>query len=88
MSDGVLRILPNGAARAGKRKEEGRHPQRCETPSARIRSARYVLGELLLKNEFGYGGELLVGDVAESLNRILIELDHLAGLQELFELWV
>jgi hypothetical protein len=56
--------------------------------SARIRQAHQVLADLLLVDEMGYGGDLLLGAVAESLNEMLLELDQISGLQRLFELWV
>jgi hypothetical protein len=62
--------------------------ERREPASARIRQAHQVLADLLLVDEMGYGGDLLLGAVAESLNEMLLELDQISGLQRLFELWV
>jgi hypothetical protein len=51
--------------------------------SQRILEARALLCALLLRES-----HLLVGPVEESLNDIVIELDRLRGLQQLYELWV
>jgi hypothetical protein len=62
---------------------------RAEPPaSVRIRQARQLLEHLVLEDEFESDNGLLLGAVAESLNEMLLELDHLAGLNRMFELWV
>jgi hypothetical protein len=53
-----------------------------------ILTARAELRDLLLKDDLAYSGSLLLGPVAEDLDRITIELDSLAGQQKLFELWI
>ena len=59
-----------------------------EPASARIRRAHGLLRDLLSEDEFEHENGLLLGAVAEGLNRILLELDQISGLQRLFELWV
>lgn len=56
---------------------------RDECASAKIRQARELLCDVLLTEE----GALL-GAVSEDLDSIALELESLAGLQRLFELWV
>ena len=55
--------------------------------AARIREARQILCDLLLRDEFaqdiGLGGQ-----VSETLNETVLKLSDLAGQQELFELWI
>jgi hypothetical protein len=58
-----------------------------DSPSTRIRQARSSLANLLLEDELAQD-DVLVGPAAEGLNRIVLELDDLAGCQELFELWI
>lgn len=59
-----------------------------EPASRRIRRAHQILGDLLLADDFEHEHGLLIGVVAEQLNRILLELDQMSGLQRMFELWV
>jgi hypothetical protein len=55
-----------------------------ESRARRIRRVREFVGDLLLEDE---ANDLLVGVVSEGLNRIMLELEDLAGRQELYELW-
>ena len=50
--------------------------------AARLREARDRLRALLLDEE------LLVGEVQEKLDALVLELDRLAGMQELYEMWI
>jgi hypothetical protein len=59
-----------------------------EPASARIRRAHGLLADLLSEDEFEHENGLLLGAVSEPLNRILLELDQISGMQRLFELWV
>jgi hypothetical protein len=62
--------------------------ERPERPSVRIRRVRVVLENLILEDDLGEENSLLLSAAAHELNRILLELDHIAGLQQMFELWV
>jgi len=57
-----------------------------EPASARIRRASKLLEDLLLEDDLG--SISLIGQASEGLNRILLELDQVAGVQRLFELWI
>ncbi len=58
-----------------------------ERASRRIRRARSILCELLMCDSLG-DGSLLVGCVNEALDAAQLELEQLAGQQELYELWI
>ena len=55
--------------------------------STQIRAARSLLCELLVRDDRS-GEAVLVGTVREVLDRAVLRLDQLAGMQELYELWV
>jgi hypothetical protein len=59
-----------------------------ERPSARIRHVRGLIENLLLEDDLEHENALLLSAAADELNRILLELDTIAGLQHMFELWV
>lgn len=61
-------------------------PALAEPASARIRRASKLLEDLLLEDDLG--SISLIGQASEGLNRILLELDQVAGVQRLFELWI
>jgi hypothetical protein len=78
----IFKTSPSVAAPAEKRSEAGKAGEN-ELPSARIRRARELVGDVLLEDE-----ERLLGLVSERLNSMMLELDTLAGRQKLFELWI
>jgi hypothetical protein len=55
--------------------------------SVRIRVARSVLCDLLMLDD-SETEIVLAGPVSACLNEIVLQLDELAGRQQLFELWV
>lgn len=57
-------------------------------PSARIRHVRGLIENLLLEDDLEHENGLLMSSVAYDLNRLVVELDQIAGLQHMFELWV
>ena len=59
-----------------------------EHPSARIRHVRGLIENLLLEDDLEHENGLLMSSVEYDLNRIVVELDQIAGLQHMFELWV
>ena len=73
---------PSGVSSVEKRKE-------ISTKSAadRIRQASEILKDLLVDDDL-VSGILLIGPVSESLNEVVMELDNLSGLQNLFEMWI
>jgi hypothetical protein len=54
--------------------------------SAEIRRARDILRDVLLRED-EIEETVLVGQVSTGLNEITCQLDNLAGLQHLFEVW-
>ena len=89
MQHSLFTTSPNAAAPAERKIERVRENESSKGDSAaeKIREARGILADLLLRDELAFGNSLLVGAVAEDLNRMLLELDKAAGLQQLFELW-
>jgi hypothetical protein len=88
-----LKIFPTSlnAVAPAETKAESRPSDRTgrdDSPAERIRKAREILTDLLLKDELAFQNTLLVGPVAEDLNRIALELEQSAGMQQLFELWI
>jgi len=59
-----------------------------ERPSARLRRVRGLIEDLLLEDDLEHENGLLMSSVEYDLNRIVVELDQIAGLQHMFELWV
>jgi len=59
-----------------------------ERPSARLRRVRGLIEDLLLEDDLEHENGLLMSSVEYDLNRIVIELDQISGLQHMFELWV
>ena len=62
--------------------------ERTERPSARLRHVRGLIEDLLLEDDLEHENGLLMSSVEYDLNRIVIELDQISGLQHMFELWV
>ena len=62
--------------------------ERVERPSARLRRVRGLIEDLLLEDDLEHENGLLMSSVEYDLNRIVVELDQIAGLQHMFELWV
>ncbi len=73
-------MSPSAANRAGKLNAN------TGAPSALLVELRDAIRDLLLRHDMDQ--ECLASRVAEELNRLVLELDHLRGLQYLFELWV
>lgn len=82
----IFTTSPSAAAPAGSRSDTT--AGRDESASAQIRLVRGILADLLLKDDFAFENTLLLSAVSEDLNRIVLELENLAGLQRMFELWV
>jgi len=87
MQHSLFTTSPSAAVSAEKKIERADESSRSDSAAGKIREARGILADLLLKDELAFGNSLLVGAVAEDLNRMLLELDQAAGLQQLFELW-
>jgi len=62
--------------------------ERRERPSSRLRRVRGLIEDLLLEDDLEHENGLLMSSVEYDLNRIVIELDQISGLQHMFELWV
>jgi hypothetical protein len=82
----IFTTSPSAAAPAENRSDTT--AGRDESASAQIRLVRGILADLLLKDDFAFENTLLLSAVSEDLNRIVLELENLAGLQRMFELWV
>lgn len=55
--------------------------------SERMQRAREILTDLLCCDGFD-DEQMLPGKVSEGLSAVVLELDSLAGMQKLYELWV
>jgi len=62
--------------------------ERVERPSTRLRRVRGLIEDLLLEDDLEHENGLLMSSVEYDLNRIVVKLDQIAGLQHMFELWV
>ena len=62
-------------------------PPAPQSASAEIRRARDLLRDILLRED-ETEETVLVGKVSERLNEIVLDLDNLAGLQDVFDAWV
>jgi hypothetical protein len=87
MQHSLFTTSPNAADPAERKTASVDESSRSDSAAGKIREARGILADLLLRDELAFGNSLLVGAVAEDLNRLLLELDQAAGLQQLFELW-
>jgi len=88
MQHKLFTTSPSAAEPAERKTAPADESSRSDSAAGKIREARGILADLLLKDELAFGNSLLVGAVAEDLNRMLLELDQAAGLQQLFELWI
>jgi hypothetical protein len=78
----------NAASEAPLRITAARVVERIERPSARLRHVRGLIEDLLLEDDFEHENGLLMSSVEYDLNRIVVELDQIAGSQHMFELWI
>jgi hypothetical protein len=86
MSNASFR-LPSVAASAGKKCETESGIKLDDSGSARIRCAGALLREIVMRDACGPESFLSVM-VAERVNEVILELDDIAGMQLMFELWV
>ncbi len=79
----------NVVAPAEKRNDNrNQHAGRDDSAAEKIREARGILADVLLRDDLAFKNTALLGAVADDLNRIVLELEQSAGLQQLFELWI